>query len=163
MIGELVLTIGGTPVGKGSLKCVGRGGRHQLIEDNPATSSWRAEISRTADHATDETLRADHRQAIGVEITSTLRRPDSHYGRGSGAGKVKPSAPFYPTALRTGDVDKLARLVLDALQDAEVLDDDAQVVEVLSRKVYADDHHTPDALTHPGVRIRVYPIEDPRP
>jgi Holliday junction resolvase RusA-like endonuclease len=160
VIGELVLTIGGTPVGKGSLKCVGRGGRHQLVEDNPATADWRATIAHAADVAAGGD-HAEHRQAIGVEITTTLRRPDSHYGRGR-VQIVKPSAPFYPTALRTGDVDKLARLVLDALQDARVLDDDAQVVEVLSRKAYTDDPHTPDALTHPGVRVRVYPIEDPR-
>jgi len=164
MIRELVVTIGGTPVGKGSLKCVGRSGRHQLVEDNPATSDWRAEIVRNVEGivAGLDALHAEHHEPIGVEITTTLRRPDSHYGRGSGAGIVKLSAPYYPTALRTGDVDKLARLVLDALQDADVLDDDAQVVEVLSRKAYVDDPSTPDALTHPGVRIRVYPIEDPR-
>jgi Holliday junction resolvase RusA-like endonuclease len=162
MRGELVLTITGTPVPKGSLKCVGTNGRHQLIEDNPATAGWREEIRHLAHETADDLgLHADHRQAIGVEITSTLARPASHYGRGRGADVVKLSAPHYPTALRTGDVDKLARLVLDALADAHVLDNDAQVVEVLSRKAYTDDPHTRDALTVPGVRIRVYPIDGP--
>lgn len=159
--GEVVLTIGGTPVGKGSLKCIGKRGTvaHQLVEDNPKTQAWRDEIARTVRSAEFEV--AAHGQAIGVEITSTLARPGGHYGTGRNAGKVKASAPRHPTAKGTGDVDKLARLVLDALEDADALDNDAQVVEVLSRKSYPDDGThlpLPDTLTHPGVRIRIYGI-----
>lgn len=157
---ELVFTLGGTPVGKGSLKCVGRNGSHRIVEDNPATTEWRAEVARAA-RAALATLDVpvEPHEAIGVEFTATLPRPAGHLGTGSNRLIVKGSAPHYPTALRTGDVDKLARLVLDALQDAEVVDDDAQIVEVLARKAYADDPHTPDALTHPGIRVRVYPVE----
>lgn len=160
MNSELVFTLGGTPVGKGSLKCVGRGGTHRLVEDNPVTHSWRADVARAARAAAAGSLAgpAVAHEAIGVEFTATLARPDHHYGTGRNEHRVKDSAPRYPTALRTGDVDKLARLVLDALQDAAVLDDDAQVVEVLARKAYADDPSTPDALTHPGIRVRIYPM-----
>ena len=164
MIGEIVLTIAGTPVGKGSLKCVGRGGRHQLVEDNPATAGWRGAIALSADvEVADETRRATRHEPLGVEITSTVPRPTVHYSVRGGVrtGDLKPSAPRYPATRGTGDVDKLARLVLDALQDSDLLVDDAQVVEVLSRKAYPDDGVTLDALTHPGVRIRIYPIGEP--
>jgi Holliday junction resolvase RusA-like endonuclease len=159
---EVVVTIGGTPVGKGSLKCVGtRGARqHVLVEDNPRTQAWRDEIARAMRAAEFEV--ADQGQPIGIEISSTLPRPAGHYGTGRNSGGLRPSAPEHPVAHGTGDVDKLARLVLDALQDADVLADDAQVVEVLSRKAYPDEGGLvplPDVLTHPGVRIRIYPIE----
>lgn len=152
---EYVVRMGGTPVPKGSLKCIGtRGGRgHQLIEDNPKTDAWRSEVARNARRIP---AKADLDQPIGVEITSTLPRPARHYGTGRNSDRVKPSSPDHPTAKGTGDVDKLARLVLDALQDAGVVHDDAQVVEVISRKAYPE-AHTPDAMGGTGVTIRVYP------
>jgi Holliday junction resolvase RusA-like endonuclease len=155
---EVVLTLTGTAVGKGSLKCVGRNGGHRLIEDNPHTQEWR---DRVAAGAVEVAVEAERYQPIGVEITTTLARPAGHYGTGRNSGQVRPSAPVYPTASRTGDVDKLARLVLDALEDAGLLTDDAQVVEVTSRKAYPDDAYSPDTLDDPGVRVRVYPIEVP--
>lgn len=147
----------GEPVGKGSLRCVGRRGRraHVLIEDNPKTKVWREQIAMNARIQIPE--RADKGQALGVEIVSTLARPASQYGTGRNAGVLRARAVAHPTALRTGDVDKLARLVLDALQDAEVLFDDAQVVEVVSRKRWPDE--AVDADTSPGVWIRIYPID----
>lgn len=159
---ELVLTVYGHPAPKGSLKCVGTKGRHRLVEDNPHTSEWRAAIVLAAAHLDDpDNAHAQHHQAIGVELTSTFPRPASHYGTGRNAELLRPSAPTYPTAAyTTGDVDKLARLVLDALADAHVLDNDAQVVELTARKAYAGDH-MPDALDRPGLRARIYPIEEP--
>lgn len=50
---------------------------------------------------------------------------------------------FKPTA---PDLDKLCRGVLDALQQAGLLVDDAQVVKLLAQKVYG---------STPGVRVRV--------
>lgn len=152
--GGIVATIPGHPQPKGSLKCVGRRGQrgHVLVEDNLDTKPWRAELVRVFRHATQ---RGVTRQPIRVELTSTLERPRSHYGTGRNAARVKPSAPTYPTTHGTGDVDKLARLVLDALEDVAILSNDAQVVEVLSRKCYAGDTLTPDALPYPGVVVRV--------
>lgn len=167
---ELVITIPGDPAPKGSLKCIGRRGRgaaHQLVEDNKASKPWRDKIVgwiRT------KRLPAtpDRYQPIGAEVTSTVARLDSHFGTGRNAGTLKPSAPVYPVTRSSYDVDKLLRLVLDALQDAKVLPDDAQVVEVTSRKVYpvealdrwAEEPAplTLDALPYPGVRIRLYPL-----
>jgi Holliday junction resolvase RusA-like endonuclease len=153
LTGEVVVTVYGDPVPKGSLKCVGRNGQHRIVEDNPRTRSWRRAVAETvADLAT-----ARPHEAVGVEITATLPRPAHHYG----ASGIKPTAPIYPTNARTGDVDKLARLILDALTDAALLADDAQVVEVTCRKSFAQPEaspYLPDVLTDPGVVLRIYPL-----
>lgn len=149
---EILFVVRGVPAPKGSLKCVGRNGRHRLIDDSPHVGRWRDEI--VAAVIADTIAEATRHQAVGVEITSTIARPLGH----SSKRGLRPSAPAMPTAGRTGDVDKLARLVLDALQDAHVLDDDAQVVEVVSRKAYPSSDWTPDALPVPGVVVRVYPM-----
>lgn len=158
MIGvELQVIVPGLPVTKGSLKCVGRNGSHRIVDDNPHASEWRAAIVSAIHDAA--LPAAEPHEAVGVEITSTLTRPRHHYG----ARGIRPNAPKLPTAARTGDVDKLARLVLDALADAEVLVDDAQVVEVVSRKAYPLEptapNWLPDVRDEPGVVIRVYPME----
>ncbi len=154
---ELVLTIPGTPATKGSLKCVGRNGTHRLIESNAGSQAWRETVAAVAADALADWM-PDYLGKgipIGIEITTTISRPASHM-RTNGA--VKDSAPRFPTNLRTGDVDKFARLVLDALEDAGVLDDDAQVIEALSRKFYAGSPD-PDALRFPGMLLRVYPYD----
>ena len=159
---EIVATIPGDPQPKGSLKCVGKRGKrgHVLVEDNPQAGPWRVELVRVLRKTVQ---RGDKGQPITVEITSTLHRPASHYGTGRNLDRVKPSAPAYPTGHGTGDADKLARLVLDALEDVGILVNDAQVIDVTSRKTYAVDplsdpiNNVPDALPYPGVVIRVTP------
>lgn len=159
---EIALTVWGDPAPKGSLKCIGGKGRHQLVEDSDRSTPWRA---RVADGGRRVVL-AGHRAGsdpVGLEITSTITRPKSHYGTGRNAGTLKGSAPLYPSRRASqgvgGDVDKLARLVLDALEDAGVYDDDSQVVELVTRKTYADGPGVlPDALPRPGVRVRLYPL-----
>lgn len=158
---EIVVTIPGHPAPKGSLKCVGARGkvRHALVEDNAASQPWRDKIAglfRTRVRSI-----AERRQPCGVEVTFTIDRGPSHYGTGRNAGTLKASAPRRPTAKgEGGDVDKLARLLLDALEDAGTLPNDAQVVELTARKAYATPHHdgVPDALPWPGVKVRLYPL-----
>lgn len=160
---QIILTIPGHPAPKGSMKCVGARGKvkHQLVEDNTRTAPWRKTI---ADAATKVTQRADPRQPIDIELTFTIERPASHYGTGRNSRVVKPSAPAYPSTHGTGDIDKLARLAIDALQDAGILPDDAQAVDLTTRKRYPRDPATrdqtsyDDALPYPGVRIRINPI-----
>ena len=162
---EIVLTVPGHPAPKGSLKCIGgRGGKgHVLIEDNKRTKGWRTDLATWARKAQQ---RGEKGQPIIVEVTSTLARPKSHYGTGKNAGTVKPAfVDAFPVGHQTGDVDKLARLVLDALQDAGLIPDDCAVVEVVSRKAWTEDEGTvplvPDALPFPGARLRLMPVATP--
>jgi Holliday junction resolvase RusA-like endonuclease len=167
---ELVATIDGTPAGKGSMKCVTPhlpGRRAVLVEQLKATTPWREKIAAATSQLLTRT--AEEYQPIGVEVTFVFDRPSSHYTAGDRT-RLKPSSPRYPTNRTGGDVDKLCRTVLDALQDGPrpILDDDAQVVELVARKRYADclspdvdprpDHLTWDAMDHPGIVLRIYPI-----
>jgi hypothetical protein len=64
--------------------------------------------------------------------------------------------PSYKSALSIGgDLDKLVRLVLDALESCGVLVNDAQVVELTTRKVYDDDPTW--GRQGPGLYCRVEP------
>lgn len=165
---EFVITIPGRPAPKGSLRCVGGRGRHQLIEDNDRSGPWRLEVVRWAKKhgKTDQAVKG---QPLGAEISFTLPRPKSHHrqhrDKTSGVvrcGDVKPAfADAYPTGRGTGDVDKLLRLILDALQDAGMYPDDAAICDVTTRKRFPTLDGQIDAydrLPWPGVRIRLYPL-----
>lgn len=162
---ELIITIPGHPAPKGSLKCIGgHGGRgHVLIEDNPRTKIWRSTVAGWVTRSWPARHNADKGQPLGAEVTFTLPRPKGHYGTGRNADQLKASAPAHPVSHTTGDVDKLLRLALDALQDTPVLPDDCAVTEVLARKAYIrhTDQEWGDVLGYPGIVIRLYPIEDP--
>lgn len=157
--GEWLVTIPGRPKPKGSLKCVGRRGKraHVLLEDNSGSAPWRAEVVSWIKRA--GVTAAAKGQPLAAEVTFTVPRPTGHYGTGRNAHTVKASAPAYPTSHSTGDVDKLVRLILDALQDAELIPDDSAVVELTTRKRYPAADVTPeDALPYPGVRVRLHPL-----
>jgi crossover junction endodeoxyribonuclease RusA len=150
----VTITIPGHPAPKGSLKCVGRRGRiaHVLIEDNANATPWRNTIAgwitgKWPDHA-----HADPGQPVRADVVFAVDRPAFHYGTGANASRVKASAPTWPATRSSGDVDKLLRLVLDAVQDTDVLPDDAAVVVVTAVKSYAG-----HILPWPGVRIRLSP------
>lgn len=153
---ERTFTVPGRPITKGSLKCVGRNGRHQLIESNPETKEW---LGAVAIAATSLGLTIDPDQPVGVEVTATMPRPASYHRSGKFAHLLRENAPRYPVRARSGDIDKLSRLVLDALQQAGVLADDAQVVELRARKFFP--RQAPGALPVPGLVIRLYPIGEP--
>lgn len=62
---------------------------------------------------------------IGLRIVFLRPRPKTHYGTGCNAGKLKASAPEWPTT--RPDTLKLARAVEDALTGV-IWQDDSQVV-----------------------------------
>jgi len=176
---EITITLPGTPTSLGSLKCIGQRGKvkHQLVQDfRPGQARWQKAIVETTRTKVRQT--ADQYEAVGVEATFTIARPSSHFGTGRNEGYLNVRAPLHPTTHNTNDIDKMVRLVLDALQSAGLLVDDAQVVEETGRKsfplvtplqlsgpkppawgpVYEP---LPDALPYPGARIRVYPVSPP--
>lgn len=158
---EVVLTVPGAAAPKGSLRCR-RDPQHRLREDNPRTKPYRDNIAGWAKRLVREDNRPALRQPVGVEITFTFHRPSAHFGTGRNRGILKHSAPVHPSVKTVGDSDKLARNVLDALQDAGVLRDDAQVVELSARKAYARQSGAQgsDVLSYAGTVIRIYPIEE---
>lgn len=151
----------GDPKPKGSKVCK-RDPNHTLREtvDN---KEWRSRVEAMAARTVKE--QAGQQQPLEVEITFTLGRPPTHMGTGRNRHKVKPSSPIYPSLHGTGDEDKLRRLVLDAMQSAGVLSDDAQVIRGWTEKHYDVRHpeepdyvRTFDVLDRPGALVRVRPV-----
>lgn len=134
----------GVPQPKGSLRHVG-GGR--LIESAKGLADWRRAIADAA-----WTYRLEHAPypgAVAVWLDFYLPRPLLHFRGNNRDGELRPTAPARPKV--RPDTDKLARAVLDAIQDSgAIYKDDAQVAELVSRKHYAD-------ARIPGARIRVVP------
>lgn len=145
---QWVVEVPGLPRPKGSWKCVGRGGRHQLVEQVPSTE-WRAAVTnagRLLARQAGRTLEGP----IQVGCIFTFPLPKS----------IKPEHRWWPFYARgVGDIDKLARCVLDCFTVAQVWLDDGQVCDLRAIKVYP---HTPgvrDVRRTPGVFIRIQPLE----
>lgn len=163
------IVIPGDPAGKGSLRCVGKRGKvnHVLLEASEKSGPWRKKVADACSRYLMPTYAAAPGQPIAAELTFTLQRPQSHTGTGRNAGVLKASAPVFPVGHNTGDLDKLVRLLLDALQDATVLPDDCAVVDIVTRKVFTSPagggpwYDANDVLEHPGVVIRLRPVEGP--
>jgi Holliday junction resolvase RusA-like endonuclease len=85
------------------------------------------------------------RGAVELRLGFDLQRPVGHFGTGRNAGIVKASAPAWPTV--APDTDKLARCVGDAITDAGLWKDDAQVAVLHAAKRYVAER--------PGVLITV--------
>lgn len=161
---ELVIVIPGRAAPKGSLKCVGRRGRvaHVILESDEGghAKRFRETVAMWVRRKWPTDQHAAPGQPLGAEITFTLQRPKGHYGTGRNAGKVKPSyVDALPVGHSTGDVDKLLRNALDALQDTDTLPDDCAVVEATARKFYVGDagEAHPDRTSYPAVTIRLWP------
>ncbi len=136
----LVVKVFGTPGPQGSKRGYVRNGRVSLVESSKAVKPWREAVKYAAYDALTaggtESFAAALTGPVLVDVTFTLTRPRSHYRTGRNAELLRDGAPAYPAG--KPDIDKLLRSTLDALGDAGVWRDDAQVVAVTARKVYFD-------------------------
>lgn len=73
--------------------------------------------------------------AIRLELIFTFPRPKSHFGTGRNTDQLKAWAPSQHT--QTPDVDKLSRLVCDALEGTKLIRNDSQVCELSATKRWA--------------------------
>lgn len=115
------VVVPGRPRPQGSKRAVGRrrNGSAILVESSPGVGDWRADV-RAAMLASGARLAGP----VSVGLDFALARPRS---------PTHPAAPAGPP-----DLDKLARAVLDALESAGTIENDARVVQFhLLRKRYA--------------------------
>lgn len=93
----------------------------------------------------------EHGQALAASIEFVFARPASHFGTGRNAGLLKERFLHARPAGGTngGDLDNLAKLVLDGLEGF-AYPNDAAVAELTLRKRYAG----PDEHPHTHLRIR---------
>ena len=106
----------GQPVPQGSMKHVG-GGR--IVSKSPKLKEWREKIAQVV---RDQVGEPAHLSAVSVTAIFIFNKPKS----------VKRDQPTVPP-----DLDKLQRALGDAISiDAKYLNDDSQIVEWHSQKVY---------------------------
>jgi len=120
----ITFEVPGIPQPQGSKRHVGRG---IMVESNAKTlRPWRDSVCWHARQAigTAEPLSGP----VSVRLAFRLPRPQGHYGKKG----LLPSAPALP--VKKPDIDKLVRACLDALGEAGVWRDDAQVVRVVASK-----------------------------
>lgn len=130
----IMISVNGVPKTKGSMRYVG--GR--MIEGNRGSKDWRALVSDAAFRAIggngDSVPDGYPVSGVSLHLDATFRfaRPKSRR-RGE------------PITRSSGDLDKLLRNVLDALQDAGVIGDDSQVTSCTASKRYVDGSTLPGA------------------
>lgn len=157
----LVVKVYGDPVQKGSMKCIGdRGwrartgkdesrGYHQLVDVRAkALRPW-TKLLVDAGH---DLLRINGGVVltgpVDVAVTFTVERPKS----------VPLRDRPWPITRSSGDVDKHARSILDALTESGLIEDDSQVVRLNAVEAYPDTPGCPDRLDRPGAYLRVQEI-----
>ena len=142
------LFVGGKPTPKGSWKPVPVKGKTRFIPDNARSKPWAETVSWAARAKYGGTPGLPTRQAVGVHLEFYFVRPASHIGK-RGPTKAGRAFPFPTAEGHQGDLDKLERNILDALQGI-IFVNDCQVVRCTKGK---------DWGTDAGVLIRVFPVE----
>lgn len=128
--GQLVIHVEGMPIPKGSMRHVGNG----RMVDQTKTKPWMKAV-RTA--ALTEASARGITEMIDVPVSVFIEfyfpRPAAAINR------------LYPHKRSVGDIDKLSRAVLDALQPTRtekgILTDDSIVVDLLAFKRYSSTDH----------------------
>ena len=115
----------GRPAPQGSKKSVGRG---RFVEASKYLPAWRKAVTEFAIYAATEHSWEPLHGPVTLEVVFYIERPST-------INVNKRPHPVVPP-----DIDKLVRGVSDALSDAGVWGDDAQVVKLVAFKRYADNH-----------------------
>lgn len=124
------IEVDGLPKPKGSLKHIGRG---RLVEQVAGSGTWRERIA----WACREQYKGEP-IAVPAGVDFEVRVP---------APKSAPKRRVtLPATRSSGDVDKHARNVLDALVDGGVLADDSRVVDLRARKRHCLPGEVPGAV-----------------
>lgn len=151
--GESVLAVHvvGTPKQQGSKRgfvVPGKGGgraRAVIVDDNKKPlKDWRTDVVLACRAAVEASTGTSWPLPGPLAVRLVFAMP-------------RPARPKWPWPAVKPDIDKLERAVLDALTDAGVWVDDAQVVDLHAVKHYPG----PDIGQHvPGVRITVWRVAD---
>lgn len=146
----VTIAVTGTPAPQGSKRAFVVNGRAVVTEDSKKTKPWRQDVKAAALDAM--AGRPPAEGPVEVTIAFALPRPGYHFGTGRNAGVLKATAPSYVD--KKPDIDKLTRSTLDALTEAQVFRDDAQVAVLVVGKEYAT------APARPGATITVTRLDN---
>lgn len=138
MTAALLFSVTGIPAPQGSKRgFVNRHtGRVAMVESSSKVKPWREAVKYAALEAMGGyDVGTSFAGPVRLHVTFTLARPKGHSRTGRNAHLIRDGAPRWPAG--KPDLDKLVRSTCDALGDAGVWRDDAQVVVVGAVKRYA--------------------------
>jgi crossover junction endodeoxyribonuclease RusA len=138
---SVTIDVRGVPRPQGSLKLHTLPGGKTAARYPAAVYVWRGQVQAAVAELGEPAFVGPVELRLGFD----LPRPAAHFGTGRNGGIVKASAPCYPTV--APDLDKLTRCIGDAITDAGLWHDDAQVAVIRAAKRYVSER--------PGVRITV--------
>lgn len=127
------ITVDGKPAPQGSKV---RNQYGAIYESNKAVGPWRADVRAECQRVMRAGGYGPVQGPVEVTVYFRLTRPRSHYGTGRNATVLRRGAPECPAS--KPDADKLLRAVLDALTQAGVYTDDAQVCRIEVCKMYSE-------------------------
>jgi Holliday junction resolvase RusA-like endonuclease len=123
---DRIFFVAGTPRPQGSARPITTKGGRTFMKYGDPMSEWRNRLVSAFSDSRPEMIPAG--VPVMVEVEFTFARPVGHSRkRRESDGRLKTNG---------ADLDKLARLVLDALGIARVYDDDRQVTDLAARKRY---------------------------
>lgn len=135
--------IPGRPRTKGSLKVITpRGQRPRLIEDHKHSKPWRLRMTGAIQDA--DPFASAYGGPVAVAASFVFERHGA-------TAKTLPYPTLNSGVNACGDLDKLLRNLLDALQDAAVIVNDAQVCSVGTSKSWGGEA---------GVRLSVWTLDE---
>lgn len=139
----------GEPVGKGSMSAFPYTKKDgslgvRVTHGNKRTYAWQAVVQS---YARPYAPVKPSEGPVGVTMDFIMPRPKGHYGTGRNCDQVKESSPKIPVV--KPDLDKLVRVVLDALTGM-FYRDDSQVAHVHAHKAYGE---------KAGVNVKVWVID----
>ena len=132
LVAAMKVRVYGIPAPQGSKKGFVRGGRVHLVESSAKVSPWRQDVVHAALAVKGHSPTPALDGPVRLTIVFYLPKPKS--------------ARKDAQATKRPDLDKLVRSTCDALTTAAVYGDDAQVVELVARKVYSDDTNPAGAV-----------------
>jgi Holliday junction resolvase RusA-like endonuclease len=153
MTSGISIDVRGMPRPQGSVKTVPRkNGPGFATTYAPGVWEWRLHVQEAVASAMLEAGVDQFTGPVEVRLGFDLPRLNSHFlppNSRRAVPELRPSAPLYPTV--APDLDKLVRCVCDAITDAGLWKDDAQVAFIRAAKRYA--------TTPPGVHITVAEVQ----
>ena len=140
---SFTFTVLGKPATQGSKTYKGRG---VMVDSCKRLKGWRQLVSKKAKSLRPSGWYARLNAPICVSVVFVFARANDQYINNTpGPDRLKPDAPQHCTK-RIGDVDKLSRAILDSLSEGVVYNDDAQVIDLIAHKRYANDREQPCAI-----------------
>jgi Holliday junction resolvase RusA-like endonuclease len=148
MAERLSFAVHGLPAPQGSKRHVGNG---IMVESSKHVRPWREAVK---DAAWVAATQSSWQQADGPVVLSVVfffHRPKSHWRTGRNSDLLRAGVPTAPAG--KPDLSKLVRSTEDALTDAGIWRDDAQVTDLRAQKRYTGGA---GLLLVPGAAITVY-------